>query len=260
LRTARAAFRLGIGLGVVLVFLAGAPSLRGEDRGAERTHYQAPVYPDDLLKQQRQGNVLLTGRIDAQGRLADLRVLAATDQGFVKPAAEAVRAWQFRPATRDGKPVEIFANVGVRFRLEGEHRGIIPAPILGDLAIFPADESGKATAPEGFPIRRGKDKSLRAEAQLDLPPNVNARTLSLKVEAVSPSGRHVAIFQPPVAAPAGAKEVKVPVVARVGADWEEGVWMLRFTVDNGFAGSGQFWLANDPEHFHFVMPTPGPRR
>jgi hypothetical protein len=82
----------------------------------------------------------------------------------------------------------------------------------------------------------------------------------VKVDAVSPSGKHVAIFQPPVAAPAGATEVKVPVIARVGPDWEEGVWMLRFAVDNGFAGSGQFWLASDPEHFHFVMPTPGPRR
>ena len=70
----------------------------------------------------------------------------------------------------------------------------------------------------------------------------------------------IAIFQPPVSAPAGATEVKVPVVARIGPDWEEGVWMLRFTTDNGFAGSGQFWLADDPEHFHFTMPTPGPRR
>jgi TonB family protein len=260
LRIARAAVSPGIA--VLFVLLSGAASpLRAEDRGAERTHYQAPVYPDNLWKQQRQGNVLLTGRIDAQGKLADLRVLAATDQGFVKPAADAVRAWQFRPATRDGKPVEIFANVGVRFRLEGEHRGIIPSPILGDLAIFPADESGKSTAPEGFPIRRGRDKSLRAEAQLDLPPNVNARTLSVKVDAVSPSGKHVAVFQPPVAAAAGAAEVKVPVVARVGSDWEEGVWLLRFTVDNGFAGSGQFWVASDPEHFRFVMPTPpGPKR
>ena len=261
MRTARASVSPGIAL-VLLVLLsgAGAAPLRGADRGVERTHYQAPVYPDDLLKQQRQGNVLLTGRIDAQGKLADLRVLAATDQGFVKPAAEAVRAWQFRPAMHDGKPVEIFVNVGVRFRLQGDHRGIIPAPILGDLAIFPADDAGRATAPEGFPIRRGRDRSLRAEAQLDLPPNVNARTISVKVEAISPSGTHIAIFQPPVSAPANVTEVKVPVVARLGPDWEEGVWMLRFTADNGFAGSGQFWLADDPEHFHFVMPTPGPRR
>ncbi|HEY1250059.1 MAG TPA: energy transducer TonB [Thermoanaerobaculia bacterium] len=239
---------------------AGAAPLRAEDRGAEQTRNQKPVYPDDLLKQQKQGNVLLTAHIDPQGKLTDIRVLAATDQGFVRPAAEAVRAWEFRPATRDGKPVEIFANVAVRFRVEGERRGLIPAPILGDLAIHPADEAGKATAPEGFPVRRGKDKALRAEALLDLPPNVNARTLSLKIEAVSPSGKHVAVFQPPVAVPAGAKEVKVPVVARIGPDWEEGVWLLRFTVDGGFAGSGQWWLANDPEHFHFVMPTPKPAR
>src|SRR5689334_23947657 len=176
LRTARSAVSTGIGFAVVFVLVgAGAAPLLGADRAVERTHYQAPVYPDDLLKEQRQGNVLLTGRIDAQGKLGDLRVLAATDQGFIKPAAEAVRAWQFRPAMRDGRPVEIFANIGVRFRLQGDHRGIIPAPILGDLSVFPADDAGHATAPDGFPVRRGRDRSLRAEAQLDLPPNVNAR-------------------------------------------------------------------------------------
>jgi hypothetical protein len=117
LRTARAAVAFGIALAFVVLgfLLSGAAPLRGEDRGAERTRYQAPVYPDDLLKQQRQGNVLLTGRIDAQG---SSRICACwLPRTSSSPAAEAVRARQFRPATRDGKPVEIFANVGVRFRL-----------------------------------------------------------------------------------------------------------------------------------------------
>lgn len=241
-----------------LSLAAASPSL-AQDRGAERTVYQAPVYPEDLLKAQRQGNVLLTGRIDAQGRLADLRVVAATDKGFIRPAADAVQAWQFRPAIRNGRPVDIFANVAVRFRVEDQQgapkrRGIIPAPILGDLAISPADAHGKATAPEGFPLRRGKDRALRAQALLDVPPSLQARTLTVKVEAVSPGGKPVPVFQPPVAVPAGATEVRMPVVVRIGSDWEEGVWLLKFTVAGRPAGAGQFWLASDPEHFTFVLP------
>ena len=54
-----------------------------------------------------------------------------------------------------------------------------------------------------------------------------ARTLTVKVEAVSPKGRHVAVFQPPVAVPASATEVRFPVVAPIGNDWEEGVWALQ---------------------------------
>jgi len=44
----------------------------------------------------------------------------------------------------------------------------------------------------------------------------------------------------------------VPVVANVGADWEEGVWSLRFLADGREAGGGQFWLARDPSRFDFA--------
>ena len=241
-------------LALLVAALSLAPAATAQTREAVRTRYQEPVYPEDLLRREIQGNVLLIGRIDAQGHVTDLRLVGATHEGFVRPASEAVQAWQFRPATRDGKPVEIAANIGVRFRREGPKRGEIPSPILGDIAISPADETGKRTAPEGFPIRRGRDPALRAEVLLDVPPRVQARTLAVRVEAKSPSGRRVAIFQPPVAVPARATEVKIPVVTKIGSDWEEGVWMLRFTVEGAQAGAGQFWLANDPAHFAFVIP------
>ncbi len=123
------------------------------------------------------------------------------------------------------------------------------------MAISPADASGRKSAPEGFPIRRGQDPALRAEALLDIPPAAEARTMTVKVEAVSPKGKRIAVFQPPVAVPANAAEVRIPVVARIGPDWEDGVWMLRFTLDGAGVGGGQFWLAADPSKFSFVIPT-----
>ena len=53
---------------------------------------------------------------------------------------------------------------------------------------------------------------------------------------------------------AKAAEVKIPFTPAVAADWEDGVWLLRFQVDAKDAGGGQFWLAGDPEHYRFVMP------
>ena len=234
--------------------LGAAPSVPAQTREAIRTKYAEAVYPEAFSQSGQQGNVVLIGRIDKQGRVADLHLVAATRKEFIAPAVAAVRDWQFQPAVRDGKPVEIALNVGVRFRVPGERRGLIPAPILGDLAVSPADESGKRTAPEGFPLRKGQDPTLRAEALLDVPPNIQTRTVAVRVEAKSPSGKRVAIFQPPVSVPAGAREVKIPVVAKIGSDWEEGVWMLTFTVDGAKVGAGQFWLASDPARFTFVIP------
>jgi TonB family protein len=230
----------------------GAVSAFGQTKGAEIQKYQEAVYPEMLLKSQQQGNVLLVGRIDKQGQIQNLRPLAASFPGFIDPAMAAVSAWRFKPAMRDGKPVEIATNVGVRFRVKNNKRGAIPQPILGDLPVFPADASGTKTAPEGFPIRRGIDPKLRAEAVLDVEPQSKARKVTVRVEATSPTGRPYIVFESPVAIPVNAADVRVPVVAPVGADWEEGVWTLRFLADGREAGGGQFWLARDPSRFDFA--------
>ena len=226
-----------------------------QTRGATRTKYTPPVYPEDAGKKDLQGNVLLIGRIDPQGHVTDLRVVAATHQDFAAPALEAVRSWQFDPALRDGKPIEVPLNAAARFRMTGGGRGRIPAPILGDFAVYPADASGAKTAPDGFPLRKGKDAALRAEVAIDVPPAEELRTLTVNVEAISPKGRKIPVFQPPVAIPALSTGVTIPVVARVGPDWEEGVWILRITADGKNAGGGQFWLAKDPDTFRFTLPA-----
>jgi TonB family protein len=230
----------------------GAAAALGQTRGAVQVKQQPPAYPDDLWKSQQQGNVLLIGRIDEHGRVLDVVVVGASQKEFEAPAAQAVRAWEFKPAMRDGKPIDIFLNAAVRFRVPGDRRGDIPFPMLGDLAISPADASGKATAPEGFPLRLGKDPALRAEAVLDVAPNPAARTLSVRIEARAPSGKTYPVFQPPVLVPARSSEVRIPVVVKIGDDWEEGVWGLLFTIEGKGAGGGQFWLARDPSRFAFV--------
>ncbi len=237
---------------VFAALFLGAASVFAQTKAAELQKYQEAVYPETLLKDERQGNVLLVGRIDKEGRMQDLRLFAASFPGFIDPAMAAVKAWRFKPATRDGKPVDIAANVGVRFRVKGNKRGRLAEPILGDLPIFPADGSGQKTAPEGFPIRPGVDSKLRAEAVLDVAPQPKARKITVRVEATSPTGRPYILLDGPVAVDGGATDVHVPVVAPVGADWEEGVWTMRFLANGGEAGGGQFWLARDPTRFDFA--------
>lgn len=245
-RLAAAAVALAAGL------ISVPAAAQGPVTGAQLTREQKPTYPEGLLKIQKQGNVLLTGRIDRSGKVQDIQAVAATNLGFVDSAIAAVKAWQFRPAARGGKPVDIATNIALRFRLEGPKRGEIPRPILGDLSIFPANAAGARSGPEGFPIRRGGDPRLRTEAVLDVPPPAKPQKLAVRADAVSPTGRKINLYSATLAAPAGAHDVKVAFSAPVGTDWEDGIWSLELTVDEVPAGGGQFWLAGDPEHFDFA--------
>ncbi|MGH9399102.1 MAG: energy transducer TonB [Thermoanaerobaculia bacterium] len=235
---------------------AAAPA---QSTAARIEFYKEAQYPEALHKTQQQGNVLLIARVDKQGKLQNIYPVATSHEGFVEPALDAVRLWKFHPATRDGRPIEIAANIGVRFRIQlQDKRGEIPRPMLGDLAIAPADAYGKATAPEGFPIRRGADAKLAAAALLDVSLNKTARSVPLKVEAWSPTGRRIPVFEEALLIPANATEIKVPVAIAIKPDWEDGVWMLRFFISDEDAGGGQFWLARDPSTFDFASKMPKP--
>lgn len=246
--TARTGSRL-----IVFLLLSGSgASAAAQTSGAVLTREQKPVYPEGLRKIQKQGNVLLIGRIDKGGSVRDPQVIAASDLGFADPSVAAVKAWQFKPALRGGRPIEVAVNIGIRFRLEGKKRGDIPRPALGDLAVFPADAAGGKSAPDGFPIRRGADARLRVEAVLDVAPSDKPRRLPVHADAVSPKNRRIGVYEGTVSVPARATQATIPFTAVIRNDWEDGVWQIQFSVAGAAAGGGQFWLAGDPEHFDFA--------
>lgn len=235
-----------------LALLLVSASASGQTRGADLMREIKPVYPEKLTKSLRQGNVLLIGRIDKHGKLQDLRVGGATLPDFITPALNAAAAWEFRPAMRDGQPIEIAANVAMRFRFSSNYRGQLSEPILGDLSVFPADASGKRTAPEGFPIARTAGSQLHVEAVVDVSPDDKPRSITVKAEAVSPKGRIFKIYGKKLSVEPKHSEVKVSFSSPVSAEWPDGVWRLRFTVDGSDAGNGQFWLAGDAQHYDFA--------
>ena len=236
----------------ILLVLAVPASVGAQTAGAQLQREQKPQYPEGLSKAGRQGNVLLIGRVDRQGKVQDIQPVATTNIGFLDPAVAAVKAWQFRPAVRNGKAIDVAVNVGIRYRLDGAKRGEIPRPALGDLSVFPADASGKKSAPEGFPIHRGADPRLRVEAIVDGTPSDKAQHLAVHAEALSPLGRRVALWDGSVNVPPKTAQVPVQFAAPVGGDWEDGVWRVNFTVAGAPAGGGVFWLAGDPERYDFA--------
>ena len=240
----------------LLVLLLVPTAVRAQTRGAEIVRQQKATMPDTLLKGSAQGNVILIARIDKKGAVQDAHALWATHPDLVQPTLTAVQTWSFRPALADGQPIEIAANIVFPFRIKDEKGKLAGRELLGpaisDLAIFPADASGKRTAPEGFPLRKGSDPRVRVEATLDLPAVDKARTLPYKVEAISPARKRTTVYEATVSV--ARKQVSVPLRFHVpvNADWEDGVWLLRVSIDGADAGGGQFWLARDPAHFDFA--------
>jgi periplasmic protein TonB len=76
-----------------------------------------PEYSEEARKAKYQGTVLLAIIIDENGKARDIRVVRALGLGLDEKAIEAVQKWRFRPATKQGHPVAVQAQIEVNFRL-----------------------------------------------------------------------------------------------------------------------------------------------
>jgi len=99
----------------------GQPLRAGEvDEPARRLATVAPIYPAPLRAAGLEGAVRVAFIVDTVGRVepASVRTVAASHAGFVESAEAAVRAQQFAPARKGGRPVRTLAEVTVRFTLD----------------------------------------------------------------------------------------------------------------------------------------------
>jgi TonB family protein len=80
-----------------------------------------PEYSEAALKAGIQGAVLLDLVIDQQGLPQDIAVLSPLGFGLDERALQSVSQWRFKPATKDGEPVKVQAQVEVNFRLLGKN-------------------------------------------------------------------------------------------------------------------------------------------
>lgn len=95
---------------------AAGPSLKvayvaGMDAAPTVVGRAAPVYPQELRAKGVQGMALVDARVDSTGRVVSVELVQASRPEFGERALEAARAWTFRPAMAQGKPI------GARVRL-----------------------------------------------------------------------------------------------------------------------------------------------
>ena len=76
-----------------------------------------PIYSEEARKAQYQGTVVLEAIVRKDGSVEIIRVVRSLGLGLDESAMKALREWKFRPAMRQGVPVDVAMNIEVNFTL-----------------------------------------------------------------------------------------------------------------------------------------------
>ena len=79
-----------------------------------------PVYTQEAKDARIVGTVMLDAVVLADGMVGDVQVSRSLDQqyGLDEQAVKAMKQWQFKPGTKDGKPVAVRIDVEITFTLK----------------------------------------------------------------------------------------------------------------------------------------------
>lgn len=77
-----------------------------------------PQYTEIARKARIQGVVIVQAIINKQGEVTNVKVLKGLPMGLSEEAVKAIKRWTFKPATLNGKPVDVYYNLTVNFRLQ----------------------------------------------------------------------------------------------------------------------------------------------
>jgi protein TonB len=88
--------------------------------------YVAPVYPERAKQAGIEGRVMLEALVKADGTVSKVQVLEgiAAYPEIGASAVTAVGQWKFKPATQDGKAVDVWVKLPVAFRLQDKAAGL----------------------------------------------------------------------------------------------------------------------------------------
>jgi len=85
------------------------------DRAPRLVKSEQPEYPDSLRKRKLKGFVDITCIVGVDGRPKDLDIISSSHVAFEAPTLEAVKKWRFRPAEKDGVPMELKVRQRIQF-------------------------------------------------------------------------------------------------------------------------------------------------
>jgi len=92
-----------------------------------------PLYSEQARRARLEGVVTIGVHVDGNGRLTGAHVVKAVGFGLDQNALVALRQWQFRPGTRNGKPEAMDAEIDIEFNLQSE---AVNAMIANDMATL----------------------------------------------------------------------------------------------------------------------------
>lgn len=110
-------------------------------------------YTEDARTHAIEGTVTIEALIDEDGRVKSSRVLKRLGFGLDEAAMESVREWTFSPATQDGVPVALTAQVDVEFNLRNTNAlrmgaGMTPPKALSQGFPHFTEEARRAKIPD----------------------------------------------------------------------------------------------------------------
>ena len=96
----------------------GPIQVGGDVKPPERIFSPQPTYTEIARKARIQGVVIVQAIIDKQGNVTNVKVLKGLPMGLEEAAVDAMKQWKFKPATLNGKPVTVYYNLTVNFKLQ----------------------------------------------------------------------------------------------------------------------------------------------
>jgi protein TonB len=80
-------------------------------------HRVEPEYSEEARKARYQGTVVLEAVVRKDGKVDVVQLVRSLGFGLDQNAIQALKAWRFRPAMKNGQPVDVTLNIEVNFTL-----------------------------------------------------------------------------------------------------------------------------------------------
>ena len=118
--------RAAIVVCVVAMLATAAAQDRSKPYRSDDPGITAPVatkrvdaaYTREALEARIQGTVAMDAVVLDNGLVSDVTITKSLDDGLDKQAVKAMKQWEFKPGTKNGKPVAVVVNVTMSFALK----------------------------------------------------------------------------------------------------------------------------------------------
>ena len=105
---------------VANIILAEKPIVSGSEHlePPKITNETPPLYTESAFNRKVEGRVTLRAIIRKDGSMGPIRIHKTLDDSLDNAALQAVSSWRFKPATIDGTPINVLADIEIDFDIQ----------------------------------------------------------------------------------------------------------------------------------------------